>query len=138
MKWNNIQFGEFEYGEEQIITFPEGLIGFEQLKKFILILDEDSQPFRWLVSLEDSDISFPVIEPHALAPEYVVPNVEPTTHTVLVVVTLREPLEHSTMNLRSPLILENQSQHGRQVILDNDAYPFQFSLFSSELSTVKG
>ena len=51
MKWRNIQIGEFEYDSKHIITFPEGLLGFEDLHKFILINDEQSDHssglFRW-------------------------------------------------------------------------------------------
>ena len=59
MKWKNRQFGELEFDDEHVLTFPQGIIGFEDYRRFILINDEDSQPFRWLVSIEDEDLSFP-------------------------------------------------------------------------------
>jgi flagellar assembly factor FliW len=136
MKWNNRQFGEFEYLPEHVLTFPEGLIGFEQYKKFILINDEDSQPFLWLVSLEDADISFPVIAPHAFVAEYDKDLHKKPEETILTIVLLREKMEDSTVNLRSPIIIANTTGH--QVVLENDSYPFQYPLLTFASTPEKG
>jgi flagellar assembly factor FliW len=136
MKWNNRQFGEFEYLPEHVLTFPEGLIGFEQYKKFILINDEDSQPFLWLVSLEDADISFPVIAPHAFVAEYDKDIHKKPEETILTIVLLREKMEDSTVNLRSPIIIANTTGH--QVVLENDSYPFQYPLLTFASTPEKG
>jgi flagellar assembly factor FliW len=136
MKWNNRQFGEFEYLSEHVLTFPEGLIGFEQYQKFILINDEDSQPFLWLVSLEDADISFPVIAPHAFVAEYDKELHKKPEETILTIVLLREKIEDSTVNLRSPIIIANTTGH--QVVLENDSYPFQYPLLTFASTPEKG
>ena len=136
MKWSNRQFGEFEYLPEHILTFPEGLIGFEQFQKYILINDEDSQPFLWLVSLEDANVNFPVIAPHAFVVEYDKEVHKKPEETILTVVSLREKLEDSTVNLRSPIIIAKSI--GRQVVLENDVYPFQYPFLTSASTAEKG
>ncbi|HVN48893.1 MAG TPA: flagellar assembly protein FliW [Bacteroidota bacterium] len=136
MKWSNRQFGEFEFLPEHVLTFPDGLIGFEQLQKYILINDEDSQPFLWLVSLEDADVSFPVIAPHAFVAKYDEEVHKKPDETMLVIVSLREKMEDSTVNLRSPIILANSM--GRQVVLENDGYPFQYRFLKSASTAEKG
>jgi flagellar assembly factor FliW len=137
MKWNNVQFGEFEYDQEQVLVFPEGLIGFEEFQKYILINDEETEPFLWLVSLEDEELSFPLIEPQVVLSSY---KIEPAPQdaTILAIASLQKDVEESTVNLRSPLIIENKSQKGKQVILDNSAYPFQQLLFPTPIIAQKG
>ncbi|MCX7984371.1 MAG: flagellar assembly protein FliW [Bacteroidetes bacterium] len=138
MKWQNIQFGEFEYQEDHILNFPEGLFGFEDLHKFVLINDEQSEPIRWLVSLEDGYVSFPVIEPHIIVPTYTAGEYDTEGNTILVVVTLRSSVEESTVNLRSPIVISNTTQEGRQVVLMNEEYSFEYPLFHHEADIQKG
>ncbi len=138
MKWKNHQFGEFEYDEEHILTFPEGIIGFEDCRRFILVNDEDSQPFRWLVSIEDEDLSLPLLDPHLLVPMYEAGRERKEDTTILAVATLSENIEASTVNLRSPLIIKDNLRTGKQVVLEDDAYALQHPLFLSPQQSVKG
>jgi flagellar assembly factor FliW len=138
MKWKNRQFGEFEFDDDHVLTFPEGIIGFEECRRFILINDEDSQPFRWLVSIEDEDLSFPLINPKILVPEYKAGNRKKDDSTILVVATLNKEIENSTVNLRSPVIIMNESRTGKQIILEEEAYALHYPLFAVPHSPVKG
>ena len=70
MKFTNRQFGELEFDDDHVVMFPGGLIGFERHRKFLIVDDVDSEPFRWLVSLEDGDLSFPLLDPGILLPGY--------------------------------------------------------------------
>jgi len=127
MKFHNRQFGELTYDETHVFRFPEGIIGFEHLRKFLVVDEEDAEPFRWLVSLEDSDLSFPLIHPMVVVPEYTVPCASGAT--IFVVAVLTEPVEESTVNLRAPIIIDHTKRMGRQVIHDNDGYALQHRLF---------
>ena len=40
MRVNTRLFGEIEIADEKIITFPNGIIGFPDMKKFTMIYDE--------------------------------------------------------------------------------------------------
>ena len=57
------RFGRVEFQEEDVLTFPEGLLGFSDLRKFILLDDPTDEIFAWLQSCEALDIAFPVLEP---------------------------------------------------------------------------
>lgn len=138
MKWKNRQFGELEFDDEHVLTFPDGIIGFEESRRFILINDEDSQPFRWLVSIEDEDLSFPLLNPQILVPNYRAANQPKGNATTLVVATLRKEIEKSTVNLRSPVIIMNESRTGKQIILEEEAYALQHPLFAAHQLPVKG
>jgi flagellar assembly factor FliW len=114
-----------EYNAEHVFDFPEGLIGFEHLRKFIVINDAEAEPFRWLVSVEDEDISLPILDPKFIDPLYEAANSFPNGKTVAVIASLKEPLEDSTVNLRSPLLFDAVERTGKQVILENDRLPIQ-------------
>ena len=55
--------GEITVEEKDIVVFKQGLPGFERLRKFAVIALEDTRPIQWLVSLEDKEVSLPVIDP---------------------------------------------------------------------------
>ncbi|HUI09972.1 MAG TPA: flagellar assembly protein FliW [Bacteroidota bacterium] len=128
MKFNNRQFGELEFEENHVVTFPEGLIGFERHRKFLIVDDEATEPFRWLVSVEDGKLSFPLLDPGLLLPGYAADAATGGGKTVFVVATLRAAGGSSTVNLRSPIVIDNAARTARQVVLDDEGLPLQFPL----------
>ena len=60
MKISTYQFGEIEFNEDSVINFSSGILGFETLKKFLLI-QTDEGLFNWLNSVEQPEIAFPLI-----------------------------------------------------------------------------
>ena len=128
MTFTNRQFGQLEFEENHVVTFPEGLIGFERCRKFLIVDDEATEPFRWLVSVEEGGLSFPLLDPGLLLPAYAADAATGGGKTVFVVATLRGAGGNSTVNLRSPIVIENASRTARQVILDDEGLPLQFPL----------
>ena len=128
MKFTNRQFGELEFEESHVVTFPDGLIGFERFRKFLIVDDEATEPFRWLVSVEDGGLSFPLLDPALLLPGYAADAATGGGKTVFVVATLRGTTGGSTVNLRSPLVIDNTARTARQVVLDDEGLPLQFPL----------
>ena len=47
---------------------------------------------------------------------------------MFVVASLRPDVNGSTVNLRSPLVIDNATRTARQVILDDEGLPLQFPL----------
>ena len=43
--------------EKQVYTFPNGLLGFENFKKYALI-ESEYEPFFWLQSLDEKNLAF--------------------------------------------------------------------------------
>ena len=120
MKWINKQFGELEFEEKHVVYFPEGLIGFEECKKYLIINDESSEPFRWLVSVEDDEIAFPLLEPELVYEGYGVKFHFTENDTLFSVVSIKSDMALSTVNLRSPLVINSTDRNGRQIVLDED------------------
>jgi len=138
MKFTNRQFGELEFDEKYVIEFQEGILGFEEYKRYLIVNDEDSEPFRWLVSLEDADLSFAMIDPALIIDSYRPGVVKDPNATVFLLVALKQPLEGSTTNLRSPIVIDNATQKGRQLILDDEALSVRHPLFSRQTELVEG
>lgn len=134
--------GQVSYSEADIISFPDGLYGFEDQKSFILLnIAEVDFPFQWLQSLTDASLSFIVTTPFAFCeaydfeiPESVVGTLglekieDLAIHTLVV---LKEELKESSINLKAPIIINLQNNQGRQIILNED-YPYKYFLFDKK------
>ncbi|MDP2037133.1 MAG: flagellar assembly protein FliW, partial [Ignavibacteria bacterium] len=69
MKINTYNFGEIEFAEDKIITFEDGICGFEELKKFVFIKPDDSI-FYWINSVENPDLGFPMFGVRVIDEDY--------------------------------------------------------------------
>ncbi|MGG7153311.1 flagellar assembly protein FliW, partial [Clostridium neonatale] len=56
MIFNSKVHGPIEYEEKDILTFNKGILGFEELRKFILIDLKEYEPFKLFHSLEDDEV----------------------------------------------------------------------------------
>ncbi|HCZ05919.1 MAG: flagellar assembly factor FliW [Thermotogota bacterium] len=127
------RLGELEIDEKDIIDFPEGLPGFEYLHRYVLIQDERTDPIKWLVSVEDENVSLPVIDPWLVRVDYTVEvspadkrllkleNVKDALVMCVVVIPKNEP-ENATINLLAPVIINIRENIGKQIILDDPNY----------------
>ena len=66
----NSQLGSIQVDTDKVINFPDGLIGFEDLKNFVIIDFEEFEPFQWLLSMDDTEITFPIISPILVVQDY--------------------------------------------------------------------
>ncbi len=118
-------YGPIEVDERQKVSFPGGILGFEDLKDYIL-LDAAQPPFYWLQSLDRPEIAFVMIDPMVFRPDYSA-ELDPeelaeigiiTEEDALVfaIVTIPEDSRRMTANLQGPVILNRQSRVGRQFI----------------------
>jgi flagellar assembly factor FliW len=142
MKLETKYHGIIEYKEEDIIIFKKGFPGFEKLKKFILFPLEENEVFSILHSIEDCEIGFVVVSPFDVMKEYEFElddnklkelNIT-NNEQVLVVntVTLNSNIENITVNLRAPIIINNEENLAQQVILNNDKYLVKHPLIKEE------
>jgi flagellar assembly factor FliW len=138
MKFTNRQFGELEFEQKHVVEFPDGIPGFEEYRNYLIVDDEDSQPFRWLVSLEVPDLSFAMIDPALIIDSYCSGMFNNPDVIVFLLVALKTPLKASTANLRSPIVIDNATRSGRQVILDDESLSVRHPLFSRKEELVEG
>lgn len=54
------RFGLLEIDPELALTFPDGLIGFENCRRYIVVRHQDNSAFRWLQSLDEPAVAFPL------------------------------------------------------------------------------
>jgi flagellar assembly factor FliW len=117
-------FGELEVSPELIYRFEHGMLGFENLKDYIIVSDENSEPLKWLINIEHPEIGFPLIDPWLFEEAYKPGRVfDSKRHALFVVVTLGDGGdERISANLKAPVILDVTSQTGEQIILTSDKY----------------
>lgn len=120
---NTLQFGEIEISPEHIFYFDEGMLGFEDLREYVLISEEETVPFKWLISLEQPDIGFPMLSPWHLDLTYDPgKKIDLEKEVLLVVVTLENEKGLMSANMKAPVVLNVITQKGRQEILPTDKY----------------
>ena len=114
------------------LNLPSGLIGFPELKQYVLLDHDKDSPFKWFQSLEDGAIAFVLIDPLLFNPEYVAEvtdaelaelDVQTEEDLVIsVIVTVPSNPQNMTANLKAPLIFNLKNRRGKQVILNTSSY----------------
>jgi len=133
------RFGEIEVEKSEIITFPQGILGFEGVQQYILL--GDVQPFGFLQAVEDPDLTFVVIDPTALVPDYrvEVPRTEmeriglkePSEAVALAIVTIPSDPQKMTANLQAPVVISTANRQARQLVLTEGTYNMRHPVLQS-------
>jgi Uncharacterized protein conserved in bacteria len=121
--------GKLNVEQDQIFHFPKGIPGFEQETDFAIIEVEEG-PFSYLQSLKTDALSFLLTDPFLFLPQYEfeLPKAEAEeleiseAVTIRAIVTLRDKLEESTLNLLAPIVLNPVKRLGKQVVLHHSPY----------------
>lgn len=136
IKVNSSRFGEVEINEEQVITFPSGIAGFDMLKNWCLLHLDEAPDYNWLQSLEEPGIALLLADPDMLFNGYIADvreeqvidldlNSDDTAIPSLVMrVVLKwdEEKRRFFANLRAPLIFNLDNRLAVQVILQKADY----------------
>jgi len=132
MRLNTVRFGEIDIADEKIIKFPEGIPGLEQLTRFALISNEETEPFNWFQAMDEPEIALVVIDPNILFPNYYV-NLSPEVieelkldegddTLILTVAVVPREFKNMTTNLVSPIVINATKNLGKQVIMQTSEY----------------
>lgn len=142
MKINTEIFGEIEIDEKDIVTFPEGLLGFEEERKFIIISMEEGTQFSWLQSIQTPELSFVIMDPFFAFPDYdiIIPKKvqekleikDEKDVLIYSMVVIPENMEKMTTNLLGPIIINVNRKLGKQVILDDNRYTTKHFIFQQK------
>ena len=135
------RFGNLIIEKENIITFEQGLLGFEELTQFAIVAVEECLPFEWLVSLEDPVVAFPILDPTLLFSDYkpsltkddlVLLDIKKEMDVEMVcIVTLGETPENVTLNLKGPILINMKNKMGKQIVLTEDYYSLNQSFIQN-------
>ncbi len=124
MKIKNKKFGELEFDEDIIIEFADGIIGFENFKKFILITEEEGL-FYWLTSIEEPEVVFPLFPAVLLEENYPFED----GYEAFGIVKLAKEVTDITINLKAPIYINHDKKVGFQKIFDSEKFEIDKQLF---------
>ncbi|MCG8565343.1 MAG: flagellar assembly protein FliW [Desulfobacterales bacterium] len=142
MKIETRQFGKIDIDEEKILTLPVGIPGFRDIKKYVVLQKPETVPFLLFQALEDPDLSFVILDPVKVFPEYEIGkrdleklvdwDFETDEISCFVIVTIPggNP-EKMTANMMAPLVINNNRREGLQLILENSNYSHQHQLLQA-------
>ncbi|MDR2580838.1 MAG: flagellar assembly protein FliW [Fibromonadaceae bacterium] len=128
--------------QNRSFKFESGFPGFPGLRRFRLEWDDSLAPLEWLVSVEDPDVRFIVVNPMFFKPNYA-PRLtkehmgslgihKKDDLRILVIVTLKENFEQSTANLASPLMFNTSEYKAVQLLFDDGMYSTAEPIFAEE------
>lgn len=133
------RFGTVSATETDIITFPEGLVGFSNMTQFVLLDDPNDEIFAWLQSCQDPKLAFPILEPELFLKDYKVSlgkheleslkAAEAKGLRYLTIVTIPEDITQMTANLKAPIVVNVKQRLARQVVAQENDYPIKFPVF---------
>ena len=133
MELHTTRFGTINVDAEDILTFPNGLVGLSQLKWFVLVHHQAGSPFLWLQSVEEPGFALLLIDPWFFCTDYevVLSDAEAeclrvsdcSVLRVYTTVTIPPGKPHAmTANLMAPIVINISERCGRQVILEDERY----------------
>ncbi len=134
------RFGAVSITSEDVINFPEGLLGFNELRRFVLLDDPTDEIFAWLQSCEDPNIAFPILEPELFAGNY---SVQLTKHDLetmgltsldgircFTIITIPADPTQMTANLKAPIVIHVGTRKARQVVLQDNSLAIREPIFT--------
>lgn len=125
--------------QKNIIRFEEGIYGFESVREFVLLQQDEAQAIWSLQAANSPYPSLIVINPFLIFPDYHpdfspadlerLENPDKEDLCILAVAVIKRELEDSVVNLKSPVVINVPKKIGRQVILEDSSYPVRCKLF---------
>jgi flagellar assembly factor FliW len=138
------RFGQLEVNPNDIITFSEGLLGFENLKKYFVVDPGDSTLILWLQSTEDEKVAFPIIEPKIFKPDYIAKLLPADlngleletlqTAKLYSILTIPANVTEMSANLKAPVVVNSARKVGKQIVLQDSKLSVKHEMYR-ELKT---
>lgn len=140
MEIQTSRFGPVQLQDQDILEFPEGILGFADLRRFVLLDDPNDEIFAWLQSCEIAGIAFPVLEPEIFAPNY---QTALTKHDLealqlktaagtrtYTIITIPDDPTQMTANLKAPIIINIEKRLARQCVLQDNNLAIREPIFA--------
>ncbi|MBT3584161.1 MAG: flagellar assembly protein FliW [Halobacteriovoraceae bacterium] len=140
MRINTTRFGELEVDKTDIISFKDGLLGFENLKRFFVVDPGDQTLILWFQSVDDGATAFPIIEPKIYRPEYVVKLLPAELKSleleslndasIYTILTIPKTVTDMSANLKAPIVINNKTKLARQIVLQDSKLEVRFKMYA--------
>ncbi|CAG0988018.1 Flagellar assembly factor FliW [Anaerolineae bacterium] len=138
VSFDTSRFGRLTVAEDRVISFVQGVPGFEKLRRFILIDHDAEGVFRWLQAVEDSAVAFLLTDPTRFRPGYTVPlrrseadllGVKDADSLItLVMVCVSHESRDLSLNLKGPVVFNAENMKAIQCVLDSEDCPSHFPI----------
>ncbi|MEL3970961.1 flagellar assembly protein FliW [Rossellomorea oryzaecorticis] len=140
MNINTKYHGEIDVKEDDVLNFEQGIPGFADEKKFVLLPLPENDWFHILQSVSTPQLGFVVTDPFLFTEEFDFEldqgSVESLGFTsekdvkVLTILTMKETLNESTANLQAPIVINLSNKKAKQVILNDTNYQTKHLIFA--------
>lgn len=134
------RFGSIAVSDKEIITFPEGMLGFSKINEYVLVEKLDDSLFIWLQALKKPTVAFPLLEPQIIEKTYRVEILDTELKAlklknlhhakVFSIITIPTDPSKMTANLKAPVIINVKDRLAKQVILHDQEYPIRKSIYT--------
>ncbi len=142
-KIQTTRFGEVEVDGSLLFNFVSPIIGYSDKKRFTLIDYRPDSPFKWLQSMEDKDLAFPVTLCSYFDIDYQFELSDEDAQTLgiksadeilaLNIVTIPQiNPQGATINLLAPIVINTTNNNAMQVILRDSKLPVRHPLFEKQ------
>ncbi|GJL57150.1 MAG: flagellar assembly factor FliW [Nitrospirales bacterium] len=150
MKIQTSRFGMLDVSDDTLLTFPCGLIGFPAFRRFVVLDPPEDADYQWFQSVDEPSLAFVTMNVHLLQPDFRtrlseeglaeldMTSTDSISIMVLVTIPSEQP-DQATVNLRAPLVVNERTRHGKQLIL-HESIPLRYPLFqdSTQCQTYSG
>ena len=137
------KFGEIEIDKSAIFDFVSPIIGFKDLKQYAIVDYKPDSPFKWLQSIEDMDLAFPITlcSFFGINYQFDIPDEEAqlleieSADDVFVCNIANIPSSNpqgATINMLAPIIVNLKNKKAMQIILKNTDFEVRHKLFEKE------
>jgi len=133
--------GKQDIEEDKIIYFETGIPGFQEEKKFVVLDIPGNDVMQIMQSLQNTNLAFFITNPYHFYRDYsfklddgVIDSLaikDEKEVVIFVIMTIQDPFENSTLNLRAPVIINSVKKIGKQFILNDDDYPLKAAIQQS-------
>ncbi len=139
-KLQTSKFGEVEINEDLIFNFINPIIGFNDLKKYTIIDYKPDSPFKWLQSIEEPELAFPITLCSFFGIDYQfdIPDEEAeklgieSADDIFVCNIANIPSsnpEGATINMVAPVVLNLSNKKAMQIVLKDTKFEVRYKLF---------
>jgi flagellar assembly factor FliW len=128
------RFASVDVDPKDVVTFPDGLPGYEGARQFVLLDVADLAPLKVLHAVGGSEPCFLVVDPKIVLPAYrsEISGADRTRlgaaddrGLVWLAIVAVQPGGEVTVNLRAPVVINPERMVGRQVMPNACVYPLQ-------------
>lgn len=135
MKLSTSRFGTIDIEEDQVIHLANGMIGFPEERRFVLLRQSEESPFFWFQSVDNGGLAFVITDPSWFQPDYEIDigpaeaeelglkgSLEGIQTFVVVNIHFANGASEITANLLGPIVINPHKRLGKQLVLYRSAY----------------